>query len=382
LQVAAVVGMATRARAETQVYPLLKITAEQRYDDDALLSAPTGPGPALSKVSPQVGFTAEDATLTSEAWYAADLQYRSRSSDFATDHRGSFELKNNFSKRTYADIALKFWRTSDPTALPRTGIARSLSPILYGRADVTGQHRISERWSLRMGYRFEGVRLTEAVVRHGYVHSPFAEIWRAVSKRTDWGLQYRFSAFVSDVSPADAHAAAIQVRHRLTPTMQMHVRVGPLYYRDRSGIQGVAPWVHLQIDRQMSGFDIGLQLGHDVVGASGFATALWADYASLYAGIPLGRRVKLTAGASAFRNGKPPNEDWERSFSSASVSSGYALGAGLEWNLNQNVAMQLGVDRISQIAAPELSEGVNLDRNIASARIIVTALGAKERRGE
>ena len=55
------------------------------------------------------------------------------------------------------------------------------------------------------------------------------------------------------------------------------------------------------------------------------------------------------------------------------VSQGYALSAGLVFEVNRYVSMQAAVDRIAQVGMTEVAAGVNLNRNVAAVRLHMTA---------
>ena len=62
------------ASAGTDVIPSLKLAAEERYDDAALLRVgPDGAGQLMTKLSPTAGLEVKQATFDAKAWYALDL---------------------------------------------------------------------------------------------------------------------------------------------------------------------------------------------------------------------------------------------------------------------------------------------------------------------
>ena len=57
------------AHGAPQVTPTVRLTAEERYDDDELLRS-VGAGELTSRVSPQVGLALADENDAGDVWYA------------------------------------------------------------------------------------------------------------------------------------------------------------------------------------------------------------------------------------------------------------------------------------------------------------------------
>ncbi|HZJ54745.1 MAG TPA: hypothetical protein VFD38_11450, partial [Myxococcaceae bacterium] len=115
-------------------------------------------------------------------------------------------------------------------------------------------------------------------------------------------------------------------------------------------------------------------VGHDLVGASGFSTAVWADYSSLTLSWQVLEKLRLFGYGSFFRNGPVPNigvfplkVDQEKG-----VAAGYGLGAGAEWRFNRHVAIQASYDRLDQVGSVDPAQ-TSLTRNIVAARLTVDA---------
>src|SRR5260370_24304819 len=126
-----------RAAGETQVVPTLRLAAEERYDDDALLrTSPQGAGQMITKLSPQIGLNVSDETLETGGWYAADFLFRHGSHTTDLDHRAALTFDNKFSRTFELDSQLNFWPVCDPTALPPPRLAHPPSPLTYVPAPV------------------------------------------------------------------------------------------------------------------------------------------------------------------------------------------------------------------------------------------------------
>lgn len=375
--------LASNAFAATLFEPLLRLTVEQRYDDDRTLRTGSNPvGEFRLKTSPQIGGKARSPTLDSEIWYAADLFWLQESAQTRVDHRGALNFKKRFTPRLTTEARLGIWRVTDPTSLPRLGVAATLSRILYGRADLSASLKLSSRWTSRLSYRFEGVRIYAAGREPGYAHTPSLEAWYGMSTRTALGVEARFQAFQFQGPDAVAFSPALGFRTILDPITTLSLKVGSVVFQrlrepGETGDtpSGVLPRVNFELTRQGPRFGGSFLLGHDLVGSSAFVSVVWADYVSLSGTAMVGRYFKLLGTGSYFRNGVAPNTGVLPWNSDGPSSEGYALIVGLEWMISQNVSIQALGQRIQQIN-PEVIPGASTEgfvRNIAAVRFMLTA---------
>jgi opacity protein-like surface antigen len=296
---------------------------------------------------------------------------RQGSGTFSVDHRGKVQAQARFSDRAWVDGKLTAWRVSDPTSLPRLGVAATLSPVLYGRAEAGVQGLIADRWSARVGYAFEGARIYDERSQAGAVHEPTLGVWFRASRITDLGVEGRFQQFVFAEETATAASATASVRHRFTRQVHALLRAGAGSYMGRGMESARAyPRLHLELGREGERTNLALVLGHDLVGASGFTAALWADYASGVAEWRPFESLKLFGAASVYRNGRAPDLDYWP-LSAAGDAQGYGLAAGVEWQLSEAIALKLQGDRFAQIGAAAPG-ATSLGLNVISARVVVT----------
>jgi hypothetical protein len=356
------------AGAEERLQPTARISAEQRYDDDPVYRRELGSGDFITKLSPQVGLDLIGQS-TMSAWYAADVLFHQKRSNLTFDHRGRFQLKIPASALTTVGTDLQIWRASDPTTLPRTGMARTLAPILYGKADGFVETKTSERMRFRPGIRFEGAQIYEPNHPAGAVVTPYASVLYRLTRRTDVGVEARYQYFAFGNQTADAAGVFGQWKWLWTRSTSVAISAGPLVfhrYHDASGY-ALIPRVEAQLaydDGRAT--DLQLLLGHDLVGASGFTSAVWADYAMFAVGHRFYRSFRVYGALSYFRNGFAPGPALADYLKRNGSSDGYAAGTGIEWQLNRASSVQASAERISQGA---LFGGPGaLERNIFSVR--------------
>jgi hypothetical protein len=375
--IAAALSWAGTAVAGTVLDPSLVLTAEERYDSDILLRQEANAGAELlTKLTPQVGLEARSEAWKAKAWYAPDLMFHHGSGSVSLDHRGELSLDRRFSHRLRLAADLKLWRVTDPTSLPRLGLAKTLSPVLYGEADLHLAYSLTERWLGTAGLSTEAARVYEPGGTLGYMLAPYAKAAYRLTRRTNVGGEYRFSYFHLGAQESTAHGLFANWLYRVSRTMTLTASAGPNFYQDAAHPESTGVVPHLVVDLEHAGprFNWGLAAGHDLVGASGFTAALWADYASAVTGYRLSQAVRVFGGASVFRNGQAPNQGAARwALTGQGLSSGYAVGVGVEWKLSRILEAKATVDRYAQVADPLFAGGPDLSRNVFALRLIATA---------
>ena len=375
LVLCAALALATLARAGTQVKPQLSLMTEERYDDDLLLRQEAGgAGEFLTKVSPTIGANVDDHTYALKAWYAPDLLYHSGSGSLTVDHRGGLDLKKALSPRVKLDGSLEIWRVTDPTSLPRLGLAKTLSPVLYGKAHLDGVWQVAPRWQAIFGLQSEAAHVYEANSEPGYVEEPYAKALYALGHRSIAGVQYRYSLFLFGPDQAQAHGLFGEYDYRISRELTLRLNAGPVFFQRKNHPEqtGVLPKLDVELERNGPRLAWGLVVGHDLVGASGFTAALWADYASLAGTYKFSEPFHLLWFASFYRNGPVPNQGaFSTKLSGPTLSSGYDLGGGAEWQLSRALVARATVNRFAQLGG--IPGEQDLSRNIYALRLIYTA---------
>ncbi len=299
---------------------------------------------------------------------------RHGSGNVSLDHRTGVQLRHTLSRRLRLDFTGRLFRVTDPTSLPREGLARSLAPIVYGQARLSATGRVTQRLDVSARYAFEGAKVFEAGREPGFVHTPSVEAWYRSTRRLTLGLEYRYQGFVFGNGYSDGHGAFAGLRYRLTRQTTLTVRGGPVLYTSPEGESEVLPRFAVELAREGELFDIGVTAGHDLVGASGFTNALWADYASLMFARRINQRWSVYGVGSFFRNGRAPSDGAFSLKDTAYVSQGYAVGGGVEFRMNRHLTLQGAVDRIAQVGAGDAeAAGVDLARNVLAVRLVVSA---------
>ena len=200
------------------------------------------------------------------------------------------------------------------------------------------------------------------------MHAPSLESLYRVTRRLSLGAEYRFQHFIFGPAQGIAHSPVAVARYRLTPFTTLTGRGGAIWFRSAE-VAAILPRAHLELARSVRGFELGIQAGQDLVGASGYTLALWAQYAGGYVGWRLNERIRIFGGAFGYRNGPAPGgvSEWFAGMS----EYGYAVSGGAEWRFHQRLMLQLQMDRIERvIGASALG---TFARNIAALRLVITA---------
>ncbi|HSP79235.1 MAG TPA: hypothetical protein VLQ93_11940 [Myxococcaceae bacterium] len=359
--------------AATVVEPRARLTLEERYDDDFRLNLGGTGGQLMTKLAPRFGLEVKEPTFTAEGFYAADLLVRHGSGKVTLDHRGGLRVEKELSRRLRMELSGRLFRVTDPTSLPRESVARSAQPLLYGEARAYAVGRLTRRVDVAVGYELEGARVLEGDAAAGLSHTPYVEAWLRASRRLTLGAGYRYQVFLFGGDSARAHGLFAGLGYRLTRQLRVDARVGPVSYAPSDGTQGVLPWFRLVLQHDGELLDVAVIAGHDLVGASGFISAVWADHARVMVQRRFHSRLSAYAAGSFFRNGRVPGEGAFTLRGGAGGAQGYALGAGLELEVNPYLSLQVVVERISQMGVDEAEEIMDLARNVAAARLRLTA---------
>jgi hypothetical protein len=326
---------------------------------------------------PQLGLRLDQRRTIFETFYGPDILWRSSSGQVQLDHRAAIELHTDASRTAHVDAVGRFWDTSDPLSLPRQGLARTLARTMYGIGQLGWRQEFAPRWSFLLGYRFEGAKVEEPDHPPGFLNAPSIEVDYRLTRRADLGAEYRLQLFKFGDNNAIAHSPGLVWKYRLSRSASIKVSAGAAFYREHldPSKNGIVPRFEIDVAQRITKrLEWIFAVGHDLVGASGFSTAVWADYSSLTLSWQVLQKLRLFGYGSFFRNGPMPNigvfplkVDQEKG-----VAAGYGLGAGAEWRFNRHVAIQASYDRIDQVGSVDPVQ-TSLTRNIVAGRLTVDA---------
>ena len=344
---------------------------EERYND-ASSSTLLG-GQLLSRVTPQPGVSWRRANTDVLAWYAADLLIRHGSGTVGVDHRSQLRANHAFNRTLRVNSTTGVWRVSDPTSLPRPGLANALLPIVYGRSDWQFEKDASARLKAQFNYRFEGAQLLGTGQRPGFYHAPAVALLWAPSARTTHSLEYRTQVFHEPSQRAWAHGLLASVQHSFNRRWNASVGAGPLYVLDGTNetASGFLPRIFLDVRRVGLHSRLEFSAGQDLIGASGLSAVLWAQYLSVYSSWALSRNLRIYFVANYFRNAQPQLNSAGFAQGKMPLSEGYLGGLRFEWRLLPSLTAMATVDRLDQRAA-----GAMFASNLGGIRLVFTPSAA------
>lgn len=347
---------AAPALAGTQHRPWVGISAEERFDSAAIAG---GGSELMSKVSPEVGYELRGHGRRLELGYALDLIHHLRDGNLTFDHRVRGEYRDRLTERFSLQARGAFFRVEDMSSLPRFGVAIARAPALWGSGDVGADWRLSRTATLGAGYRMEATRIFLDGYPLGTSHALRGDLTGRLSRRLQLGVRYRGQLFLDDSERfADTLGVFGTARYQLTRHSFAAVEGGPLLYREAGGGETWVPRGNLELGYEARGWLLGLVVGHDVVGAAGYATAVWSDYVQGAATWRWARDWTGYVGGGYYRNGRAPDE--------AADADGFTASAGVEWRFAPGLAAAATYDHIGQFTSG--SSGLGLSRDIVSLR--------------
>jgi hypothetical protein len=353
----AAVLLAAPASAWAAPRPVLGVAAEERVDDGAL---PQGGTELMSKVSPELGLELKSEAQELQAVYGADLIYHLVAGNLGVDHRARLAYKDAPNERLKLHADGLVYRVEDSSTLPRFGVARVRSPALWLNAGAGAEVQLSPRDAVGLSYALEATRLYSTGLPLASVHALSPKWTHHAAPRLELGAGYRIQLFTAgSASVAQGHALTGSLRYALARHTFLTAEVGPALF-SAGGVTRVVPRFGAQVGYEARGVEVGLLGGRDIVGAAGYAAAIWADYLQLGAAWKVSRTLSLDAAGGLYRNGFAP--------AGPPTAQGWGAGAGLEWRFARGLAAGASFHRISQNGT---GAALELSRNIASVRLAV-----------
>ncbi len=319
------------------------VTAEGRAQDDTLFG---GGQDLVGVVSPEIGYRFDGQRLDLSLRYDADLyDYQGALPRYDTNQRGYLRLDAKPSRETRVLASGSVQWITDPLALDRLGLPRVTSPVLFGEAAIEGDERIAERWTLRAGEESQIVHFEDPALVDGSVHQPWIEGARAISAHDELALRVRGQFFFRVDTPAGlAQTASIGWRHRIGERLRVDLAAGPILYEAPGAAVAPTPYATGGLIWTIPHGELELRGGRDLLGATGFGTALWADYVEAGWIARLSRRWSGRLGGTYFVDGLAPNAP-------ASLT-GYAAEGAIDFLAGRDWKIEAVVDWIGQTDVP------------------------------
>jgi hypothetical protein len=290
---------------------------DQAYDSNVF----NGRGPDLvTRLTPRLAVALHDRRYDLKASYDLGLwHYLEGKANNSINHRALLGVDLRLTHRLELQVADELVRAEDPGFLVRAGVVAPQTGITDNITDVLADYRLTRRWDLLAGYTF---RLThfdpqppgQLPLHDGDEHAvTVAGAWRA-TRVDDLRFSHRFQYFTADgAGLAVGNSPGAGWRHQLTRDVELRAEAGPMYYQ---GLQATAggtsgwTWRGQAVVRWYTpGWRAAISYVHDLVGGTGAATVLWADWVYAQLGYHFAERLDVHGGVGVFANGLAPSGD-------------------------------------------------------------------------
>jgi hypothetical protein len=378
---------------------------DSAYDSNVF----NGRGPDfVNRIDPHASYRLIDPRYKLEASY--DLGYWTYAFGKAANsinHRADVAVEGWATRRLFLHADDEFSRAEDPGFLSRIGVVAPQIGIFDNVADANAGFNITRRVYGGLGYtyhwaRFDGYTpmqaMTYPALFDGAEHDAAANLGFKVTRLDDLRFQGRFQDFTAGPQATDAnmwnigatYSPTLGWRHQIVRDLEVTADAGPLFYQalhdsvnivDASG-HVVAPGSG--VTYRLAGllryytptWRASASYTHDLVGATGAGTALWADYVYAQGGYHFLEKFDAHLGAGYFRNGIAPSNVWSYDGVTGDVIADYRVINNLRLGAYYQVRWQrTGPGAIGAVAATQFPSVL---RNIVGIRLLAV-LGADAR---
>ena len=341
----AVLALATStlvgAAAEAKPVNELSVSAgiDSAYDDNVYNSR--GPD-FVNRITPHASYRLIDPRVTLESSYDFSYwTYALGKANNSLNHRADVSIEGHPTRRLTLKVADEFSRAEDPGFLSRMGVVAPQIGIFDNVADALIGVNIVRRVFADLGYTYHWAQfdqysamqaMTYPTLYDGAEHDVQGFTSYAVTRRDDLRFAGRFQLFTAGPQATDAnrwdigstYSPTLGWRHQFLPTLEATADAGPVFYDSLAGAQNIVDGMGNRLSPQSGWTWRGSALlrwntpswrgsvgyVHDLLGATGAGTALWAD--AIYGQIGYHWREKFDGhvGVGYFRNGAAVNQPW------------------------------------------------------------------------
>ncbi|MHB1845912.1 MAG: hypothetical protein ACYCWW_13885 [Deltaproteobacteria bacterium] len=338
-------------------------TAEGRVQSDTLFG---GGQNFVSVISPDLGYRLIGPTLDLSLHYDGDFyQYLGDTPRTDTNQGVTLHLTDKPSARAKvaADGSVQY--VTDPLALDRLGVPRTTSPVIFSTAGTEWDQRLSQRWTAKLGYQLQVAHFEDPTLVDGEVHAPWVAAAYRLTNLDTLTLKLRSQLFLRVLAPnGSAQTPSLAWDRRLATHLQLELAAGPILYVDPTGAPGWTEYGAGGLVYTLHHGELELVGGRDLVGATGFGTAMWADYVQGGAVGRLSRRWSGRLVGTYFVDGLAPAQP--------AALSGYGGEVAVDFRPARDWTIEAAVDRIGQTGGGPGIPPAALDLALELAAVRVT----------
>jgi hypothetical protein len=315
---------------------------DSAYDDNVYNSR--GPD-FVNRVTPHASYRLIDPTVKLESSYDFSYwTYALGKAHNSLNHRAAVSLEAHPTRRLTLHVADELSRAEDPGFLSRMGVVAPQIGIFDNVADASMGVNIARRVFGGLGYTYHWARFDDysnaMLVRDpnlpplydGAEHDVQGTTNYAVTRRDDLRFAGRFQLFTAGPQATDAnrwdigatYSPTLGWRHQFIRELEWTADAGPAYYESLPGARNVvngsltpvAPasgWTWrgaTQLRYNTPSWRGSVGYVHDLIGATGAGTALWADAVYAQVGYHWLEKFDAHLGLGYFRNGAAVNQPW------------------------------------------------------------------------
>jgi hypothetical protein len=387
------------AQASPQQEVSLAAGVDSAYDDNVYNSR--GPD-FVNRVTPHFSYRVLDPRAKIDAAY--DLGYWTYAFGKASNslnHRADLGIEGHPTPHLTFKLADEFARAEDPGFLSRMGVVAPQIGIFDNIADAGTAAEFTPRLYGGLGYTYHWARFDPYNAQQrafpplydGAEHDAQGTFAFRVTRHDDLRFAGRYQMFTAGPQATDAnrwnigstYSPTLGWRHQFRRDLEWSADAGPLFYQSLHDAVNLpqAPasdwsWrIGTLLRWYTPTWRAALSYNHDLIGATGAGTALWADAVYLQGGYHWLDKLDAHLGAGYFRNGAAVNQpvaydgltadalvDWR-------VFNHFRLGAyyTLRWQRVGPGAFAPGTD---------VTQFPSVTRNIVGVRLLAV-LGADAR---
>jgi hypothetical protein len=301
---------------------------DSAYDNNVY----NGRGPDfVNHINPQGSYHLIDPRYSVNVAYLFGYwTYALGKADNSLNHRATVSVEGHPSRRVYLKLGDELARAQDPGFLTRIGVVAPQIGIIDNVTDVVIGVNLTRRWYGAASYTFHMATFdafTPTMVMQGLAplfdgaeHDARLDFSYRVTRHDD----LRFGARVQHFSAgpqtgsiftwdlANTYSPAAGWRHQFLRDLEWTADAGPLFYQALAGAvnvpaaphdSGVTWRVGTRLRWYTPTWRASLSYTHDLLGATGAGTAIWADYLYGQVGYHWLDRIDVSLGGGYFRNG-------------------------------------------------------------------------------
>jgi hypothetical protein len=338
-----VVAASTIVGAAAEAAPIneLSVSAslDSAYDDNVYNSRGSD---FVNRVTPHASYRLIDPRVKLETSYDFSYwTYALGKAENSLNHRADVSVEGHPTRRLTLQAADEFSRAEDPGFLSRIGVVAPQIGIFDNVADGLIGVNIVRRVFADLGYTYHWARfdqynamqaMTFPSLYDGAEHDLQGFTSYAVTRRDDLRFAGRFQLFTAGPQATDSnrwdvgatYSPTLGWRHQFLPTLEATADAGPVFYDSLAGAQNIVDGMGNRVAPQSGWTWRGAALlrwntptwrasggyVHDLLGATGAGTALWADAIYVQGGYHFLEKFDAHVGVGYFRNGAAVNQPW------------------------------------------------------------------------